>query len=135
MTAADRSALRILVVEDSAVNRALTLAILQRLGYVAHAVPNGLDALEEVSRSAFDGVLLDCHLPDLDGLQIARAIRDQERPGQHLPIIGISARSSDEVRHACIAAGMDDYVEKPVSIASLAAVLRRWVPLARPQDC
>ncbi len=115
---------RILLVEDNTVNRKLALLQLEKLGYTAEAVTNGREAVE---RAAVDGgydlILMDCHMPEMDGFEATRAIRDQ---GQHMPIIAMTADAMEGDRDACIAAGMDDYISKPVKIDQLKTLLDRW---------
>ena len=110
------------------------MAILQleRLGYVAKAVADGLAAVDAVIEDpdAFDLLLMDCQMPVMDGFQAARVIRRAEPAGRHLPIIAMTANAMHGDREACLAAGMDDYLSKPVRPTELEQVLRRW--LAHP---
>jgi CheY-like chemotaxis protein/HPt (histidine-containing phosphotransfer) domain-containing protein len=114
---------RILLVDDNGTNRKLALCQLDHLGYLADAVTNGREALDTIARVPFDLVLMDCCLPEMDGYEAARQIRQRERAGQHIPIIAMSANSSDEGKY--LDAGMDEYISKPVEIENLAAVLER----------
>ena len=89
---------------------------------------NGREALELAGEQAFDLLLLDIHMPELDGFQVAQAVRERERTaGGHLPIIALTARSRKEDRRQCLAAGMDDFLTKPVQAADLWAAINRTV--------
>ncbi len=125
--AAGPKAGRILVVEDNTVNQKVALRQLQKLGYSADAVGNGLEALDALRRIDYDLMLTDCHMPEMDGYQATAAIRSSEKPGRRLPIIALTASAQHEDRERCFAAGMDDFVTKPVREADLAAVLSKWL--------
>jgi CheY-like chemotaxis protein len=87
---------------------------------------NGLEALDLSGRLPYDIILLDCQMPELDGYGAARAIRAREAGGPRVPIIALTANAMDGDREECLAAGMDDYLSKPVDIASLASALKRY---------
>jgi PAS domain S-box-containing protein len=120
----------ILVVEDHPVNQQLALRQLDRLGYAAHVAPNGqaaLDALAGAQRYAL--ILMDCQMPELDGFAATRAIRALEREhGGRTPIVAMTANAMQGDREQCLAAGMDDYLAKPVRGVELSRVLARWLP-------
>jgi CheY-like chemotaxis protein len=119
---------RVLVVEDSPANRLLAVHQLERLGYEPLVAPSGTDALELLAHDAVDAVLMDWQMPDLDGLETTRRLRVQEHgSGRRVPVIGVtaSARTGDEEQ--CRAAGMDDFLPKPVLLADLDAMLHRWI--------
>lgn len=119
---------RILVAEDVAVNQALARGILTKLGFRADVVGDGREALEALDRLAYDAVLMDIQMPDMDGLEAAREIRRREKErGGHVPIIAMTANAMKGDRERCLAAGMDDYVAKPVRPNEVAAALQRWV--------
>ena len=117
---------RVLVVEDNEINQAVALAILARLGYHADVAGDGQRAVELVVRGSYGSVLMDCHLPVLDGYQATAEIRRREGPAHRTPIIAMTASSVEE-RHRCLAAGMDDHITKPVLLGELREVLSRWL--------
>ena len=123
------SPLRILLAEDNAVNQKVALALLDRLGYHADVAGNGLEALEALERQPYDVVLMDVQMPELDGLDAIasdlRALARSVRPR----IIAMTANAMLEDREACFAAGMDDYVAKPIRPDALAEALRQVRPL------
>lgn len=127
----DEVALAVLVVDDSAVNRELALSLLDRLGCAATVAANGAEALTALTRADHALVLMDLWMPELDGLDCARAIREVEAgTGRHTPIVAVTSREADEDLFACLEAGIDDHVVKPLSLAALERVLRRWAPYA-----
>jgi PAS domain S-box-containing protein len=126
--AATRSGLRVLVAEDTAVNQKLALALLGKLGYEADVVGNGIEALEAVERERYDVVLMDIQMPELDGLEATRRIR-RRHPRGPPRIIAMTANALQEDRDACFAAGMDDYVAKPIRVGQLAEALAGLEPL------
>ena len=128
---ANSGAGRILLAEDQAVNRRVALLQLKELGFEADAVANGAEAVAAFARSHYDLILMDMQMPQVDGLAAARTIRAAEIDlGTHTTIIALTANALERDRRACIAAGMDDYLAKPLEIESLRAVLERWLPLA-----
>lgn len=107
--------LRVLLVEDNAVNQLLVLRTLGKRGYEVTLAANGRDALDILAADRFDAVLMDVHLPELDGLETTRRIRAREAErGGHLPIVAMTAYATKGDRERCLAAGMDAYVTKPV---------------------
>jgi CheY-like chemotaxis protein len=117
--------LRILLAEDNAVNQKLALALLSRLGYQADVAGNGLEALEALERQPYDVVLMDVQMPELDGLETTRRIRARWPADARPRIVAMTANAMEEDRDACFAAGMDDYVAKPIRPEELAAALAR----------
>ena len=125
-------ALRVLVAEDNVVNQILAVTLLTRLGCNADVVSDGHAAVEAVSRRPYDVVLMDCQMPLMDGYAAAAAIRTCEVAGRgRLPIVAVTANVTEGATERCLAAGMDDYLSKPVRAEQLAAVLARWGRLRR----
>jgi CheY-like chemotaxis protein/HPt (histidine-containing phosphotransfer) domain-containing protein len=121
--------LRILVAEDNEFNAQLLEQLLVRRGHDVQLANNGREALALAQERAFDLLLLDMHMPELDGFQVAQAIRERERAvGGHLPIIALTARVRREDRERCLAAGMDDFLAKPIQADNLWAAIERVVP-------
>jgi CheY-like chemotaxis protein len=102
--------------------------MLAALGVAVETAVNGREALERLAEESFDLVLMDCQMPVMDGLSATAALRCSEPPGQHLPVIALTADATAEGRAACLAAGMDDYLAKPFTREALRAVLGRWLP-------
>jgi CheY-like chemotaxis protein/HPt (histidine-containing phosphotransfer) domain-containing protein len=118
--------LRILAAEDNDFNRDLLEHMLARLGLSAAMAVNGREALALLERESFDLLLLDIHMPELDGFEAVGAIRDRERTaGGHLPVIALTARSRKEDREQCLRAGMDECLTKPFNAADLWAAMDR----------
>ncbi len=124
------SSLRILLAEDNAVNQKVALRLLDQLGYRADVVSDGLEALEALERQPYDLVLMDVQMPELDGLDASRRIRERWPADVRPRIIAMTANAMAEDREACFAAGMDDYVAKPIRPNELAMALSRARPLA-----
>ncbi len=118
----------ILVAEDSQVNQLLAVRLLDQCGYRADVVNDGDEALRAVRQADYAAVLMDCQMPVLDGYEATAEIRRRENDGVHLPIIAMTAHSMTGDRERCLAAGMDDYVSKPIRLAVLSSALGRWVP-------
>jgi CheY-like chemotaxis protein len=116
------------VAEDNEFNAQLLEQLLVRHGHRVRLAGNGREALGLVGEGAFDLLLLDVHMPELDGFQVARTVRERERTtGGHLPVIALTARSRKEDRERCLAAGMDDFLAKPIQAADLWAAMDRVV--------
>ena len=117
-------ALKVLLAEDNEVNQRIVLAMLKRLGHRAVLVPNGQAAVDQTEREAFDVVLMDVQMPELSGLDAAATIRRRERyTGQALPIIALTAHAMEGDRERCLAAGMNSYLRKPLTLLDLKAAL------------
>ncbi len=128
---AQRHPLRILLAEDNATNQKLALRLLSRLGYRADIAGNGLEVLDALRRQVYDVVLMDVQMPELDGLEATRAIW-KEWPANRRPrIVAMTANAMQEDRQECLAAGMDDFISKPVRVEELIAGLERCRPLAQ----
>jgi two-component system, sensor histidine kinase and response regulator len=119
---------RILVVEDTPVNQKVTVAMLENLGYQPDVVGNGLEAVEACSSTAYEAVLMDCQMPEMDGFKAAAWIRQREGPQRRIPIIALTAGGDPGDRERCLAAGMDDYLGKPARLQTLDSTLRKWIP-------
>ncbi|MGE5263020.1 MAG: response regulator, partial [Acidobacteriota bacterium] len=121
----ERHPLRILLAEDNAINQKLALLVLERLGYRADVAANGLEALESLRRQPYDVLLMDVQMPEMDGLEATRAI-GREFSGERRPrIVAMTANAMKEDRDECFAAGMDDFVTKPIQFAELTAALNK----------
>jgi GAF domain-containing protein/DNA-binding response OmpR family regulator len=119
--------LRILVAEDNAVNRKLALRLLERMGYAADVAENGLEVIAALERQPYDLVLMDVQMPELDGLEATRRIRARW-PDDGPRIVAMTANAMAEDREACLVAGMNDYLSKPIRVAELTAALARSLP-------
>jgi CheY-like chemotaxis protein len=122
----------ILVAEDNPVNQKVTMLLLRNLGYAADLATNGLEAIEALQRKAYALILMDAQMPVLDGLEATRQIRAAQALGtrgfpRHLRIVAMTANAMSGDRDACIAAGMDDYLAKPVRPAALRDVLAKYL--------
>jgi signal transduction histidine kinase/DNA-binding response OmpR family regulator len=120
----------VLVVDDVELNQIVAAGMLERLGYTVALVDDGLAAVAEIRRQAFDAIFMDVQMPGMDGYQTTAEIRRIERMIQHTPIIAMTAGATDGDRERCLAAGMDDYITKPVSLRALEQALDRWVHAA-----
>jgi two-component system, sensor histidine kinase and response regulator len=116
----------VLVVEDNATNQLVAVGILRFLGYRADVAANGYEALEAMGRTVYDAVLMDCQMPEMDGYTATGLIRENEGAARHTPIIAMTAGASELDRDRCLAAGMDDYLAKPVKTEHIDAALRKW---------
>jgi CheY-like chemotaxis protein len=117
----------VLLVEDNEVNQAVAVAMLERQGYGVDVVTDGQAALDAVAGRPYDAVLMDCQMPVMDGYAAATELRRRESSSDHVPIIALIAHTLDNERDRCLAAGMDDFVAKPVRAAALAAALERHI--------
>jgi signal transduction histidine kinase/DNA-binding response OmpR family regulator len=120
-----RFPLRILLAEDNMVNQKLATRLLERMGYRIDVVSNGLEAVESVARQRYDVVLMDIQMPELDGLEATRRIVASGSTGKRPTIIAMTANAMDGDRAMCLAAGMDDYVSKPIRVGELTEALQR----------
>jgi CheY-like chemotaxis protein len=127
-----RRPLRILVAEDNLINQKVALSLLEKMGYQAQVAGNGHEVLQALERQPYDVILMDVHMPDMDGLEATRRIRERWPKGQRPAIIAMTASAMNEDRENCLAAGMDDFVSKPVRTQELLAALDGCQPCSRP---
>ena len=120
------SGTRILLVEDNAFNQELALDVLSRAGIVVSVAANGQEALDMLARQRFDGVLMDCQMPVMDGYAATRALREQPQ-WRDLPVIAMTANAMVGDRDKALAAGMNDHIAKPIKVEDVFATLARWV--------
>jgi len=124
------SCLRVLVAEDNAVNQKVAIRMLERLGLNPDLAANGREAVELCTQLPYDLVFMDCHMPEMDGYAATAEIRRRQGAGGHVPIVAMTAEAMEGCREHCLAAGMDDYISKPVRVEDVVEALRQWVPRA-----
>ena len=125
--------IRILVAEDNVVNQKVAIRMLQRMGLRADVAANGHEAVQMFGLVPYDVILMDCHMPELDGYEASRQIRRLEAVGRSVVIVAMTAEAMAGAREACLASGMDDYISKPVKVQDLLTVLQKWAP-NKPND-
>lgn len=123
---------RVLVVEDQPLNRDVAEGMLKSLGVEVDTAENGRHALEMLERATYDIVLMDCRMPVMDGFTATIELRRREGPGRRIPVIALTADTTTAARDDCLMAGMDDYLGKPFSRATLRAALARWISTRAP---
>ncbi|MEW6737857.1 MAG: response regulator, partial [Acidobacteriota bacterium] len=117
--------LRILLAEDNLVNQKVALRILEKMGYRADVAANGLEVLVALHRQQYDVVLMDVHMPEMDGLAASQRINEQWHRDERPTIIAMTANAMQGDREECLAAGMDDYICKPVKVEELQSALQK----------
>jgi CheY-like chemotaxis protein len=121
---------RLLLVDDNAVNQKVAVMMLKKLGYHADVAKNGQEALQLIDERHYDLVFMDCIMPELDGLETTRILRSKGGYAATVPVIAMTANAFIEDRKACLAAGMSDYLSKPVRESELSRKLECWLPAA-----
>jgi CheY-like chemotaxis protein/HPt (histidine-containing phosphotransfer) domain-containing protein len=118
---------RLLLAEDNPINQKVAVAMLSSAGYQVDTVSDGAAAVQAIASQEYDAILMDCQMPELSGYEATAAIRAQEGPDRHTPIIAMTAGARGEDHERCLAAGMDGYLSKPVSKDALLALVARWL--------
>ena len=120
----------VLIVEDNLVNQRVAVRLVEKMGYRAAVVNDGLQAIHAFRRENYDLILMDCQMPELDGFTATAEIRRLETTGSHVPIIAMTANAMRGDREKCLASGMDDYISKPVAFEDLRVLITRWLARA-----
>ncbi len=123
---------RVLLAEDNEFNRMLIERVLRTLNCEVDLAPTGREAVRKFHQGQYDLVLMDCHMPDLDGLEATRQIRAFEGPNRRVPIVAVTAGTVPGARQACLQAGMDDFIAKPFSLSTLRRKASHWLAMALP---
>jgi PAS domain S-box-containing protein len=124
--------MRLLLAEDNLVNQRVAVAMLKKLGPIPDLAVNGLEACAAAAARPYDLILMDCQMPEMDGFQATRVIRERERGGRRVPILAMTANAMSGDRESCLEAGMDDYLAKPITLLGLREALLRWMPESLP---
>jgi CheY-like chemotaxis protein len=119
---------RILLAEDNVVNQKIGVRLLEKCGCRVDLASDGREAVEMAGRFPYDLIFMDCRMPEMDGYAATRAIRAQQLDGSHIPIVALTAHAIAGTREECLAAGMDDYIAKPVSPAAMQQMVLKWSP-------
>ncbi|WP_233992774.1 hybrid sensor histidine kinase/response regulator [Salinibacter altiplanensis] len=114
---------RVLLAEDNAVNREMTTQLLTKMGHEIHTAPDGMEALEAVREQTYDVILMDVQMPEMDGLEVTRRLRNEDLPGEQPYVVALTASATEEDRRRCLDAGMDAFLSKPIRRDDLAGVL------------
>lgn len=119
---------KILVAEDYFVNQEVTQDILELMDFSVDIAENGKEALEKYEAGAYDAILMDIQMPEMDGFQATAEIRKKEGDTKHTPIIALTANALSGDREKCLEAGMDDYISKPIEAVKLEEILKKYIP-------
>ena len=127
---------RLLIAEDNAINQRVAKRMLEKLGLEADIVDNGAKAVAALREIAYPLVLMDCQMPEMDGFQATTEIRlwESEQGLSRTPIVAMTAHAMPGDRERCLEVGMDDYLSKPITLASLEATLSRWIEMDRAES-
>jgi CheY-like chemotaxis protein len=120
---------RVLLAEDNLVNQKVALIMLQKFGIEADVVATGVEALDALVGVSYDLILMDCQMPEMDGFEATRRIRERERGSRRIPVVAMTANAMVGDREKCLEAGMDDYIAKPVRADALHRALSLWLPV------
>jgi two-component system sensor histidine kinase/response regulator len=120
---------KVLVADDDVATQNVAVQLLEKRGYDVEVVPNGRQAVEAVTEGEYAVVLMDCHMPEMDGYEATEEIRRREEQGQRTPVVAMTASAMEDDRERCLAAGMDDYLSKPLEPVHVNAVLEYWIGL------
>jgi PAS domain S-box-containing protein len=126
--------LHVLLAEDNAVNRKVAVWILERIGCQVRVAENGLEVLKALDEAPCDLVLMDCEMPEMDGLEAARLIRRRSGPEKHIPIVALTANAFSEQRDQCLSAGMNDFLPKPVTVEAIWDKVELWAATGASAD-
>jgi CheY-like chemotaxis protein/HPt (histidine-containing phosphotransfer) domain-containing protein len=118
----------VLVTDDTPVSRQVTKLQIEKLGYDVDTAADGAEAVDAAAHANYDLILMDCHMPVMDGYAATEEIRRREQGGRRTPIVAFTASVASSGRDRCFKAGMDDFIEKPIRSSELIDVLHRWVP-------
>jgi PAS domain S-box-containing protein len=118
---------RILLVEDNLVNQKVAMIMLQKMGFQVDVAQNGLEAVEAIKKNTFDLIFMDCQMPEMDGYEATKKIKSLKDDKSKIPIIAMTANAMEGDREKCLAAGMDDYLSKPIRKDKLEEILKKWL--------
>ncbi len=125
---------RVLLVEDDEINRRMAGVMLEKMGVALRMAEDGARALQILRQDTFDLILMDCQMPELDGFEATKSIRAREAGRTRIPIIALTASALQGDRDRCLAAGMDDYLSKPLTLGQLRSMVSRWLPAAEEME-
>ena len=126
--------LHVLIAEDNAVNQRVAVRMIEKLGLRADVAADGREAVQLFEMMPYDLILMDCQMPEMDGYEASREIRRREPPGHHTAIIAMTAEAMAGAREHCLAAGMDDYIAKPVRLEDLSAIVNKCLQAKKPPE-